>query len=81
MEFGDYMQLVGHGDNWKHFAPVFGGMRETVRAKLEEIRDLRNDIFHFRREITLDDHEKLSQHRDWVLMKARKADARSKGGR
>jgi CBS domain-containing protein len=81
MEFNDYVQLVGHGDNWKHFATVFGGMRETVRAKLEEIRDLRNDIFHFKRDLTLDDHEKLAQHRDWVLMKARVADARSKGGR
>ena len=80
MEFNDYIQLVGHGDNWKYFAPIFGGMRETVRAKLEEIRDLRNDVFHFKRELTWDDHEKLAQHREWVLLKARKADARLKGG-
>jgi CBS domain-containing protein len=79
MEFNDYIQLVGHGDNWKHFAPVFGGMRETVRSKLDDVRTLRNDIFHFRRELTWDDHERLTQHRDWVLLKARKADARAKG--
>ncbi len=81
MEFNDYVQLLGHGDNWKYFAPVFGGMRETLRAKLEDIRDLRNDIFHFKREITWEDHERLAQHRDWTLMRARKADALKKGGR
>jgi CBS domain-containing protein len=80
MEFNDYIQLVGHGENWKLFAPVFGGMRETTRTKLEEIRDLRNDIFHFRRELTWEDHEKLVEHRDWMLLKARKADARQKHG-
>ena len=79
MEFNDYIQLVGHGDSWKHFEPVFGGMRETARAKLEEIRDLRNDVFHFKRQLTSEDLETLSQDRDWVLIKARKADARIKG--
>ena len=79
MEFNDYIQIVGHGDSWKHFEPVFGGMRETARAKLEEIRDLRNDVFHFKRQLTSEDLETLSQDRDWVLMKARKADARIKG--
>jgi predicted transcriptional regulator len=78
MDFNDYIQLVGHGDNWKYFAPIFGGMRETVRVKLEEIRDLRNDVFHFKRELTPDDHENLVQDRDWMLMRARKADARLK---
>ena len=81
MEFNDYIQLVGHGDNWKYFSHVFGGMRETVRAKLEDIRDLRNNVFHFKRELTWEDHEKLSQYRDWALMRARRSDALQKGGR
>lgn len=80
MEFNDYIQLVGNGDSWQHFELVFGGMRETVRAKLEDIRDLRNSIFHFKRELTWEDHEKLAQYRDWVLMRARKSDALKKGG-
>jgi CBS domain-containing protein len=78
MEFNDYIQLVGHGGNWKYFEPVFGGMRATARAKLEEIRDLRNDVFHFKRQLIGDALENLAQHRDWVLMKARKADAQIK---
>ena len=79
MEFNDYIQLVGNGDNWQHFELVFGGMRETVRAKLEDVRDLRNSIFHFKRELTWEDHEKLAQYRDWALMRARKSDALKKG--
>jgi hypothetical protein len=81
MDFNDYIQLVGHGENWRFFAPVFGGMRETVRAKLEDVRELRNDVFHFKRELTWEDHEKLAQYRDWALMRARRADALQKGGR
>lgn len=81
MDFNDYIQLVGHGDSWRHFAAVFGGMRETVRAKLEDIRELRNSVFHFKRELTWEDHEKLVQYRDWALMRARRADALQKGAR
>ena len=80
MEFNDYIQLVGNGDNWQHFELVFGGMRQTVRAKLEDIRDLRNSIFHFKRELTWEDHEKLAQYRDWALLRARKSDALKTGG-
>ena len=81
MEFNDYIQIIGHGDNWNHFAGVFGGMRETVRTKLEDIRELRNSVFHFKRELTLEDHERLAQYRDWALMRARKSDALQKGAK
>jgi CBS domain-containing protein len=80
MTFNDYVQIVCHGDNWKYFEPIFGGMRETVRAKLVEVRDFRNDIFHFKREPTWEDHERLTEHRDWVLRKARMAYSRRKAG-
>ena len=78
MEFGDYVDLIGNGENWKYFVPVFGGMREIVRAKLEDIRDLRNDVFHFRRDLSSDERGKLLEYREWVLVKARKVDAQSK---
>lgn len=80
MSFNDYVQIVGHGLNWDHFHPVFGGIRQATRARLEEIRDLRNDIFHFRREVTMGDHEKLAEHRDWLLRRARIAEERVRKG-
>ena len=81
MTFNDYVQLVGDGRNWKSFKPVFGGTRERLRARLEPIRDLRNDIFHFKREITVGDHQNLADCRDWLLIRARAAEAKQEGER
>jgi len=80
MTFNDYLQIIGDGRNWDRFQPIFKGDRVRTRAKLEQVRDLRNDVFHFRREITTEDYETLSALRDWMLLKATAAEARTKGG-
>lgn len=69
MTFNDYVQIIGDGRTWKSFEAAFmpGDLqRKRTRAKLEEIRALRNDVFHFRREITEDDINKLLGYRDWI---------------
>jgi CBS domain-containing protein len=81
MTFNDYVQLIGDGRNWGHFQPIFQGDRVRTRVKLEQARDLRNDVFHFRREITAEDYETLSGLRDWMLRKATAAEARTKGAK
>jgi acyl dehydratase len=81
MTFNDYVQIIGDGRNWDHFQPIFKGDRVRTRAKLEQVRDLRNDVFHFRREITAEDYETLSALRDWMLLKATAAEARAKGAK
>jgi predicted transcriptional regulator len=81
MTFNDYVQIIGDGRNWDHFQPIFKGDRVRTRAKLEQARDLRNDVFHFRREITAEDYETLSALRDWMLLKATAAEARATGGK
>lgn len=80
MTFNDYVQIIGDGRNWSHFEPIFKGDRVRTRAKLVQIRDLRNDVFHFRRELTAEDYEMLSALRDWMLLKATAAEARKEGG-
>lgn len=74
MTFNDYVQLIGDGRNWAHFAPAFGAnndyQRKQTRRTLEEIRDLRNDIFHFKRAITEEDRLTLATHRTWLWGKA-----------
>jgi predicted transcriptional regulator len=80
MTFGDYVGLIGDGRNWNFFEPIFKGDRARTRAKLEQVRDLRNDVFHFRREITVDDYETLCSLREWMLRKSTAAEARLKGG-
>jgi predicted transcriptional regulator len=79
MTFHDYVQIIGDGRNWSRFHPVLRGTRERTRAKLEEMNELRNGVFHLR-EISLEDHQRLASLRDWMLVKARAADALAREG-
>ena len=79
MNFDEYSWLLRHGDNWKYFEPVFGSTRERVQGRLDPIRELRNDVFHFRRELSSDDHQRLSACRDWLFRRIKRISAR-KGG-
>ncbi len=78
MTFNDYIQIVGDGRAWCHFKPIFGGNRVRTRAKLEQLRDIRNVVFHFRREVTEEEYQNLAANRDWMLRKVRVAEARRK---
>ena len=69
MSFNDYAQLIGNGDCYKYFIDVFGPenpQRNRVGSKLKVIRDIRNDVFHFKREVSVSDVDILLQHRDWL---------------
>lgn len=81
MTFDEYLSLLRDGRNWSHFEATFGGTRERTRGKLEPIRDLRNDVFHFRRELSIDDHQRLATCRDWLLRCVRKVQAQREVGR
>ncbi len=80
MTFDNYRLIIAHGENWSRFEPLLGGNRPRTAAKLKEICDLRNDLFHFKREIMLRDHETLSEHRNWLLLKAKQAEVRGRVG-
>jgi CBS domain-containing protein len=75
MTFSNYVTLLGDGRNWSTFEPFFGGTRERIRAKLEPIAELRNVVFHFRRELSIEDREQLSTCRDWLRRCVRKIEA------
>lgn len=79
MTLHDVVQVVRDRQNWDSFRCVFGGSRERVGARLGPLPDLRNDVFHFKREITFEDHQVLADLRDWLLIKARAAEASRKG--
>lgn len=80
MTFDNYRTLIDHSKNWEWFRPIFGGMRTRTAAKLKQVRDLRNDVFHFKRELTDEDRQNLQGLRDWILIKAKSAESRNKGG-
>lgn len=78
MTFNDYVMLIGHGDNWDRFSPVFKGDRVRTRARLEQARDLRNDVFHFRT-LSSKDHDSLDELRKWMLRLRSSAEALDNG--
>lgn len=79
MAFDDYVGLLRDGRNWAVFEPVFGGTRERLRGKLEPVRDLRNSVFHFRRELSVEDHTLLVACRDWLFRCIRKLEQQERG--
>jgi predicted transcriptional regulator len=78
MTFDNYHSLISYGENWKDFEPVFGGTRTRTSGKLKEIGGIRNDLFHLKREITVQDRQTLAGHRDWLLNKVKQAEAHRK---
>jgi predicted transcriptional regulator len=78
MSFNDYVQMIGDGRTWAKFYKVFGAKgdwhRKSLRAKLEEVRNMRNIVFHLKRELEPAEVHVLETHRDWLLMKATSAE-------
>ena len=73
MTFDNYRSIIVHPEYWPVFEALFGVMRRVVDAKLSELADLRNDVFHFKRDLQIQEHETLAAHRDWFLSRATQA--------
>ena len=79
MTFNDYVQIIGDGRNWPHFEIAFGAgdwLRKRTAKRLKEVRDIRNDVFHFKRRLLPEDIERLMKRREWLQMKTRAFEAR-----
>jgi len=69
MSFEDYRTIITCSGNWPVFERLLGHNRELVSVKLERLREIRNDVFHFRDNISLFNHQHLKSSRDWLLGK------------
>lgn len=81
MSFENYRSLLSNGDTWKEFEPVFGSTRNRTSAKLKEVGAIRNDLFHFKRDPTVQDHQTLASRRNWLLIKIKQVEARHRAGK
>jgi len=79
LSFGDYVGLVGNKETWEQLEAVFGTRRELVLAKLRPINQLRNDAFHFRRELVKEDYDRLTTTRSWLRTRLLMAGVRDRG--
>jgi len=75
MTFNDYVMLLRYQATWEKFKAAFGGTSNTVYAKLESLPSLRNDVFHFKRDLTAEEYDILRERRDWLLTRIRKLEA------
>lgn len=78
MNFSDYVSIIGDGRNWSFFENAFGGSRYRARAKLDDVREMRNIVFHLKRELEQNEHAELRRHRDWILQRCNMIDARGR---
>lgn len=70
MTFDNYRSIIVHPQYWTIFSELFGKNKVIFQAKLIEISELRNQIFHFKRDIQFDQYQELASHRDWFLIRA-----------
>jgi len=78
MCFGDYISILRFKEFWNKFKEAFGGVYSVVQTKLGRLPDLRNDVFHFRRELSAEEYDTLRDVRDWLLKRIRKLEASRK---
>lgn len=69
MDFSDLYTIITSGRTWSHFTSVLGGNRDLVKTRLAGLSRIRNDLFHFRRQISVEEYETLAMTRNWLLLK------------
>ncbi|MGW7825039.1 CBS domain-containing protein [Streptomyces puniciscabiei] len=72
MTFDEQVSVVMNSRNWPEFAGVMGANRDMFTYEIRPVGQIRNDVFHFKRELTDEDLEKLTTAREWVLRKLRR---------
>ncbi|MCI0644211.1 MAG: DUF4268 domain-containing protein [Chloroflexi bacterium] len=62
----EYIELLLDESSWTRYRPIFNLDRSAIRTLLDKVRDTRNILAHFRREITLAQHDHLRFAADWL---------------
>ncbi len=77
LTFAQYHDVICQRERWPHFEPVLGPQKARLSKRLETVNHLRNDLFHFRREITDEDRQKLAGDVRWFSMRLDRAAERA----
>lgn len=64
LTFSQYKGIICAVANWPRFQPVFSTQRELAEADFDDVNQIRNDVFHFRRSIRPSDTDRLRRFRD-----------------
>lgn len=78
MTFEDYRSIVTAKGNWDFFDGILGANKDLAGVKLEQIRKIRNSVFHFRDPLSGREHRALANYRNWLFDKTSKLHQRRK---
>lgn len=66
LTLGQYVSLLTSKKTWSFFEPIFRVPRGSIVALLDDIRNTRNDLAHFRKEITIEQADQLRFCAEWL---------------
>ena len=66
LTLNDFIMVLTAKDTWSFYEPIFCMDRVPVIDLLHGVRDIRNDVAHFRGEIPVEDRDKLKFVADWL---------------
>lgn len=66
LTLGDYIHLLVHTTTWNKVGHYFSTDREHTRKLLEDVRRTRNDLAHFRSDITAAQRDALNFCAEWL---------------
>lgn len=78
MTFDNYVQIISNNGNWKFFETFFDSgdvSRKQTARKLQQLRDWRNIVFHFKRRLEPWELDTLGEHRAWLQRRMRAYEA------
>ena len=68
-QFGQYVGLITNKSRWPQFEQLFRSTRDATLVDLNRVNDLRNVVFHFRRQVTTRDTDRMRRFRDRLRMR------------
>lgn len=76
LSFSETMSLITHDENWPYFEQYLKP-RDLFRCSMDRVREIRNQIAHFRDDVDKLQMEALIQARDWLAVRPRPVVART----
>jgi CBS domain-containing protein len=66
LTFYDYVMMLRFGKTYSYFKKALGGTEKLTYARLKPLPEIRNNIFHFRGDPSIEEYQILRDTRDWL---------------
>lgn len=66
LTLGEYIQILLLDETWPFFNPIFGMERDYINRLLNGIREIRNELAHFRGDLAPEQRDQLKFGAQWI---------------